>query len=127
MAKSVAAVLVPAALGGGEHEAAVLDRARAHEHMPMSFAGLLGEGRRNGEERAARVGERAVERREAQVVADGQPEPPPWQVGSDGELAGTVIARFAIALTAGEVDVEQVDLILARDDLAGRIDQERAV
>ena len=127
MAEGLAAVLVLAALRRREHEGAVLDRARADEHMPMRLAGLSGEGRRNRQERAAGLGERAVERREAQVVADGQAEPAPRQVGGDGDLARPVVARLAIALAVGEIDVEHVDLVVARDDLALAVDQERAV
>ena len=41
MAEGLAAVLVLAALRRGENEAAVLDRARAVEHVPMRLAGLL--------------------------------------------------------------------------------------
>src|SRR5947208_11550026 len=125
MTESIAAVLMPAALRGGKHEAAVLDRACANEHVPMRLAGLLGEGRRNGDERAAGIGERTVERREAQVIADGEAKAPPRQVGGDGELTRTVIARFAIALATREVDVEHVNLVVARDNLDGGIDQER--
>ena len=40
MAEGLAAVLVRAALRGREHEAAVLDGARAHQHVPMRLAGL---------------------------------------------------------------------------------------
>src|SRR5438045_18422 len=105
MAKGVAAVLVTAALRRGEHEAAVLDRARAYEHVPMRLASLLGEGRRDGDERAAGLGQRAVERRKAQVVADAQAQPPPRQIGHHGNLARPVIARFAITLAAGEIDI----------------------
>ena len=72
-------------------------------------------------------GERAVKRGEAQIVADGQAEPAPWQVGGDADFAGTVVARLAIALAAAEIDVEHVDLVVARDDLALAVDQERAV
>ena len=100
MAEGLAAVLVLAALRGGEHEAAVLDRARAHQHMPMRLAGLARERRRDRQERRAGFGERAVERRKAQVVADGQPEPAPRQVGDHREIARPVAARLAIALAA---------------------------
>ena len=64
----------------------------------MGLAGLSGEGGRDGEKRAAGLGERAVKRGEAQIVADGQAEPPPRQVGGDADFAGTVVARLAIAL-----------------------------
>ena len=42
-----AAVLVLAALRGGKDEAAVLDGAGAHQHVPMRFAGRPGEGGRD--------------------------------------------------------------------------------
>src|SRR5262245_1626229 len=44
MSECFPAVLVLAALCRREHEGAVLDRTRAHEHMPMRLASLLGEG-----------------------------------------------------------------------------------
>jgi hypothetical protein len=68
-----------------------------------------------------------VQRREAQVVADRNAEAAPWQVMHDGELARPEIVRFAVALAVGEIDVEHVDLVVARDNLAARIDQEGAV
>ena len=120
-------MLVLAALGGGEHEAAVLDRARAHQHVPMGLAGLFGEGGGDRQERGAGLGQRAIERREAQIVANRQAEPAPRQVGDDGELAGTVGVGFAIALATGEIDIEHVDLVVARGDVALAIDQEGAV
>ena len=98
--------------------AAVLDRAGAIEHVPMRLAGLPGEGGRNGQERAAGLRQRPVERGKAQVVADGEPEPAPRQVGDHGDLARPVVAQFAIALAVGEIDVEHVDLVVAGDDLA---------
>jgi hypothetical protein len=58
----------------------------------MRLAGLSGEGGRDGEKRTAGLRERAVKRGEAQIVADGQAEPPPWQVGSDTDFAGTVVS-----------------------------------
>ena len=82
MAEGLAAVLVLAALRRREHEAAVLDGARAHQHMPVRFAGLPGEGGRDRQEGGAGFRQRAIERRKAQVVADGQAEPAPRQVGS---------------------------------------------
>src|SRR4051812_37380598 len=118
MAEGLAAILVPAALRRGEDETAILDGAGALQHMPMRLAGLPGESRGYGEERSAGFGQAAIQRREAQVVADGQAEPPPGQIGPHAEIARAVIARFAIALAAGEIDVEHVDLVIARDDLA---------
>src|SRR5204863_8611606 len=95
--------------------------------MPVRLAGLPREGRRDRQERRAGFGERAIERRKAQVVADRKPEPPPWQVVYHRKLARPVAARLAIAFATFEVDVEHVDLVVARDDLAAPVDQEGAV
>ena len=127
MAEGRAAVLVVAALRGREHERAVLDGAGAHQHMPVRLAGLPRERRGDREEGRAGLGERAIERGEAQVVADGEAEPAPRQVGEDREIARPVAARLAIALAAFEIDVEHVDLVVARDDVALAVDQEGAV
>src|SRR5258705_13240905 len=95
--------------------------------MPMGFAGLLGEGRGDGEKRASGLRERAVEGGEAQVVADGESEPSPWQGGGDADFARTVVARLAITFAIAELDIEHVDLVVARDDVALAVDQEGAV
>ena len=127
MSERGAAVLVVAALRGRDHERAVLDRARAHQHVPVRLAGLPRERGGDREERRARFGERAIERRKAQVVADRHAEPAPRQVGDHREIARAIAARLAIALAAFQVDVEHVDLVVARDDLAAPVDQEAAV
>src|SRR5882724_9055013 len=124
MAEGRAAVLMVAALRGREHEAAVLDRARAHQHVPMRLAGLTRERGGNAEKTRAGLGQCAVERREAQVVANGDAEPSPRQVGEYREISRTVGAGLAIALAAFEVDVEHVDLVVARHDVALAVDQE---
>src|SRR5262249_39460934 len=127
MAEGVAAVLVPAALRGREHEGAVLDRARTHEDVPMRLAGLLGERGRDRDEGRAGLRQRPVERWKAQVVANREPESTPRQVGDNGSVAGAEVTRFAVALAAREIDIEHVDLVVARGDLALWIDQERAI
>src|SRR5262249_28131570 len=122
-----ATVLVVAAVRGRQHEGAVRDRASASEYMPMCFAGLPGEGRGDGEKRASGLGERAIERGEAQIVADRESEPSPRQVGGDADFARSVIARLAVTLATAEFDVEHVDLVVARDDVALGIDEKGAV
>src|SRR5215470_3774419 len=117
MAEGCAAVLVHAALGGRKDEAAVLDGAGAIEYMPMRLAGLLGERGRHRDERGAGFRQCPIERREAQVIADCEAQASPRQVGRNGALAGPEIARLAIALAAREIDVEHVDLVVARGDL----------
>src|SRR5271156_3473215 len=115
MAISDPPALVGAALRRGKHETTILDRARAQQHMPVRLAGLLGKGRWYRQERSAGLGERTIKRREAQIVADGQAEPAPRQIGEHGKLAGAVIVGFAIAFAASEIDVEHVDLVVARN------------
>ena len=76
MAEGVAPVLVPTALGGREHEAAVLDGAGAQQCLPVCAPGRAGEGRRHREQLRAGGTQVAVQLREAHVVAHRQPEPP---------------------------------------------------
>ena len=116
-----------AALRRREHERAVLDRACAHQYVPVRLAGLPGKRRRDREERRACFREGAVERREAQVITDGKAKPAPREVGDDAKFARAIAARLAIAFAAFEIDVEHVDLVVARDDLAAPVDQEGAV
>src|SRR5262249_30496380 len=127
MAESLATVLVLAALRGRQHEGAVLDRAGAIKHVPMCFAGLLGEGRGDGEKRTSGLGERAIKRGEAQIVADRESESSPRQVGRHADFTRPIVARLAITLAAAEFDVEHVNLVIARDDVALAVDQERTV
>src|SRR5215475_7766969 len=127
MAESRAPVLMQTALGGREHVAAILDGTRADQDVPVGLAGLLGKRRRNGNERGAGLRERAVKRWKTQIIADRQAQPAPWQIGRDRALTGFEAVRLAIALAAGEIDIEHVNLVVTRDDLARGIDQERAV
>src|SRR4051812_35303709 len=127
MAKGLAAVLMASTLRGRKDERRVFDGARAHQHGPMRLPGLPSEGRRNRDERCAGIRQCPVQHRKSQVVADRQAEPAPRQVGDDGALARLIAARLAVALAAGEIDVEHMDLVVARDDLALWIDYERAV
>src|SRR5665213_871217 len=53
---------------------------RAQQDMPMRAAGRHGEGRRHGEEIGARLGQRAIQMREAQIVADAEPGDAPGSV-----------------------------------------------
>src|SRR5512139_4072097 len=121
MAERIPAVLVAAALGRRKYKAAVFNGAASDENMPMGFAGLFCKGRWNCQHGCASFGECAVKRRKAQVIANGQTEAAPRQVGQHRELARTVIARLAIALAARQVDVEHVNLVIARENVALRI------
>src|SRR5687768_743769 len=127
MAESLAAVFVLSALGRGEDEAAVLDGPGALQHMPMRLAGLARESSRHRKEGRAGFRQATVEGGEAEVIADGQAEPAPRQVGDDAVVSGAIVARLAVALAAGEIDIKHMDLVVARDDLAFRIDEEGTV
>ena len=127
MAVGLALVLVHAALRRGEDEAAGLDGAGAQQRVPMRLAGLSGEGRRHREERRAGFGQRAIERRKTHVVADRQPDAAPRQVRDHGGLARLVVGGLAIALAAGQIDIEHMDLVVAGEQIAVGPDQERAV
>src|ERR1700674_2657100 len=98
MAERLAAALMLAALRGGEYEAALLDRPRAVQHVPMGLAGRRGERRRNRQERGPRFGKRAIEGGESQIVADRDADSSPRQFADDRELSGAIVARFAVAL-----------------------------
>jgi hypothetical protein len=93
----------------------------------VRLAGLAREGGGNGEHIGSGLGQRAVEMREAQVIAHGQAEPAPGQVGDDASVARLVVLRLAVALAARQLDVEHVDLVEAGDDYALRREQQRAV
>src|SRR5262245_58587745 len=83
VAEGGAAVLVQAALGGGEHERAGLDRTGADQNVPMRLPGLLGEGRGNGDELGAGKRERTVERGEAEIVTDRESQAAEGKLGND--------------------------------------------
>src|SRR6516165_3441591 len=127
MAEGLALVLVQAALRRSQNEASVLDCARPDENVPVRLPGLPGEGRRYGKEGRPGLRERAVERRKAQVVTDRQAETPPRQVRGDCDFAGPEGTRLPIALAVREIDIEHVNLGVARDDLAVAIDEEGPV
>ena len=95
--------------------------------MPVGRAGDAGEGGRHGEEIRPGLGQRPIELRKAQIVADGHAEPAPGQLRQHGLGARPIGLGFLVALPVGHVDVEHVDLVVTRPDPAAGIDQERAV
>ncbi len=93
----------------------------------MRLAGGLGEGGRGGEQEGALLRQRAVELREAHVVADGEADPAPGRVGQHGLVTAGDGVGLAVFLARRQVDVEQMDLAVARGDPALGIDEEFAV
>src|SRR5215467_1523888 len=127
MAVGFSAIFMFAALCGSEDKGAIFDSSGPNENMPVSLTGLLREGGGNSQHRCAAFGQRSVERGKAQVVANRKAQAAPRQIRQYRQLARTIVARFAIALAAGKIDVKHVDLVVARRDVAFWINQKRAV
>ena len=127
VAKGLAAVGVAAGLRGGNDEGAVLDGARPLQHMPVRLAGLAGEGGGRSQRRGARMRLRAIEVREADVVADRDAELQPRQIDDDRAIARMIDGGFAPALAVRQIDVEEMDLVVAGEDLAVAAEEKRAV
>ena len=68
-----------------------------------------------------------MQSREAQVVADRQPQSPPRQLGNDRVGTRLVVDAFAVDLALAEIDVEHVDLVVARADVSIRREKIGAV
>src|SRR5581483_4155732 len=112
MAESIASILVSATLSGREHKAAVFDGTTADQNVPVRLAGLFGKCRRNCQHRRARFRKRTIESGKAKIVTDGEPEPAPRQIRQDRQFARTIIPSFAITFSAGEIDIEHMDLVV---------------
>ena len=69
----------------------------------------------------------AIEVGEAQIVADRKAERPDRRVDHHRPLAAAIGGRFAPALAGRQVDVEQMDLVVAGADLALVVDHEAAI
>src|SRR5262249_43265172 len=98
ISEGFAPVSMAAGLRRGNNEGAVLDRARPLQDVPVRLAGLAREGCGRGQRRRPRVSLRPIEMRKADVVADGDAELKPQQIGDDGPIAGAVDRGLAPAL-----------------------------
>ena len=103
---------MPAALRRRENEAAVFDGAGAQQHMPMCFAGDLGEGGRRGQKLGAGARKRFILLRKANVVAGRDAEAAPGKHCNEGALAGHEGGRLPVALAGRKIDIEHVDFIV---------------
>src|SRR5690606_1129136 len=88
------------------------------QHVPMSPAGKLRKGGRNRKEAGACLRESAVEMGKAHIVADAHPKLAPGEIRQYELLAGPKGCRLPVALAVGNIDVEHVNLGVARDDRA---------
>ena len=65
---------------------------------------------------APAFGQCAIELGEAQVIANGDAEFAPGQIGDDGGIAGPIVLAFTIVFAAGQGDVEHMDFVVAGDE-----------
>src|SRR5215475_6510552 len=121
MAVSVPPVLVLAALRRSKDEAAVFNGAATDKDVPMRFTGLFGECRGDRQHRSASFGQGTIKRGKPQVVTYRKAKSAPRQVREDSLFAGAVVARLAITFAVREIDVEHVNLVITRRNIALRV------
>src|SRR5207247_8165170 len=105
---------------------AVFYRPRAQEQVPMILARVEREVRGNGGEQRALEREDPVQLREAQVVADGEPDAPALGL-RDNRLLAMLLGLGLAVREAADLDVEEVDLAIRSDEVALRIEDEASV
>jgi hypothetical protein len=128
VAERGAAVFVPADLSCGDDVKAGFNRPRAKQSVPMRLSRGHGEGRWHRDHVRVRLGDAREQHRKPKVIADGEAELPYRRAVDDHRpFAGAIDRRLAPALAGRKVDVEQMDLVVARLDPAGAVDHEAAV
>ena len=120
-------VFMQSALRRGQDEGAGFDGAGAQQDFPMGLAGRSGEGGGNRDHRRPRLGQLAMQMGKADVVADGQAQPAPGRVGDHRPVARPHRGAFAVSLAVRQIDVEDMQLVIARRDRARRVDQQRPI
>src|SRR5690625_1759048 len=104
------------ALSRREDEAAGFDRSGPQQHVPMGATGELGEGSGNRKKACALFRQYAVKLRKAQVIADAQPQRTPGQRSHHHLFSWLEGLGLPVVLAVGDVDVEHVNLVIARRD-----------
>ena len=128
MAEGVSTIFMMPDLSRCNDEQARFDCARAKKHVPVGLAGRNRERRGHGDDIGSALCEPSEQAREAQVVTNGQAEfADRRSIHKDYPLPGGINIGFAPALACWQVDIEQVDLVIARADLALAVDDEPAV
>ncbi len=105
-------------LAGGDDEAAVLNGAGTVQNVPVCFARHSGEGRRNGKHLGARLRIAAIKFREPQIVAHRQSNEAAGAGRKHRLSTWSDGGAFAIGLAIAQIDVEQVQLVVSRSDVA---------
>src|SRR3546814_19346995 len=96
-------------------------------NTPLFRSGRNRKGRRNAEDGGAVIAQRPIQVGKAQVVADGEAHQPERRLDSDAPCPARIGDGFAPALAGRKVDVEEMDLVIARADVAPVVDQEAAI
>src|SRR6187431_301847 len=88
--------------------------------MPVIFAGVQGERRRHHDDFRTTVHERPVELGKPEVVTDAQAHLEAVDIDHHGGKPPSGCLRFSKPGPIREVDIEQMDLSIARDEFAAR-------
>src|SRR5476649_2759634 len=100
------------------------DGARTDQNVPMRRTGYGGKGRRCGNQFSTCFTQGGVQLRETQVVADGQPQTPHRRVRDHHVAPMSIVVRLTVATaTVGNVHIEQMQLVVARNLLTVFVDQ----
>ncbi len=104
-------------LPGGNEERLVLDRAGAHEDLPVRLPRDLRESRGQRDDGGAADGEDPEELGKAEVVAHGQPDLLTVTELGDDDVAARLLGLRLAVLDPVDHDVEHVDLAVDAADL----------
>ena len=127
MAVGAAAVLVRARLRCGHQPAGIFNRACTQQRVPVRLPRRHGKGGWNRQDRCPGATERLEQRRKTHVVADRQPELADRRFDEGRPWSWDVARRFAPAFSRWQINVEQVELVVMRGNLACCIDDEPAI
>ena len=118
---------VLAALPGRQQVALGLDGSGANQYLPVRRASHRRKGRWRADQFGAALTQRRIQLREAQVVTDGQTQAADRCLRHHQMLAGIEVRRLTIAAPGiTDIDIEQVELVIARHPLAVGVNQQRA-
>ncbi len=93
----------------------------------MRLTGRHGERRGHRDDICPCPAKRRVDGGKADIVTDRKPQHRAWKLDRHRLLAARIDRRLAPAFARGEIDLEQVDLVIARRDAAIGRDHERTV
>ena len=113
MAKAL--IIVVAHLPWSEYPGLIFDGSSSQEHMPVSAACLLGEGRGDRQDLCTVVDQAAVEFRKSQVVADAHSDFTAGAVGHDSVVPRSDGVGLFEPNPVLDIHIEEVDLSVVRE------------